>query len=129
MKPRAFEPRVRRAPQQLHGGADSEAAGLPVDIDMVDQTLRIEGTFQRPDASGFAPFSIATAIANGKLFALTARLETASASAVIAVRRNLDTIFDRVDFAAMPEKRIAREILQNLVDGTEIDVRVNRDAN
>jgi hypothetical protein len=108
--------------------AAPEAVGLPAEIDMVDQTLRIEGTFRRPASAAFEPFSIVTSVANGKLFDLAERLDTERASAVVVIRRDLDTMFDRVDFAAMPAKRIAREVLQNLIDDTEIELRVSRDA-
>lgn len=108
--------------------ADPQATGLPADVDMVDQTLRIEGTFQRPGDTTVEPFSIVTSVANGKLFDLAQRLDTGRESAVVVVRRDLDPIFDRVDFVAMPAKRIARELLQNLIEHTEIEVRVSRDA-
>jgi hypothetical protein len=76
-------------------------------------------------------------VANGKLFDLAARppspaplrIDTANESATVIVRRNLDTLFDRVDFASMNERRMAREMLQNLIDGTEVEVRVAREGN
>ena len=99
---------------------------------MVDQTLRFEGTFQRPGGTSFEPFAVVTAVANGKLFELTAakdgRLDTGETSVGVVVRRTLDTLFDHVDFAAMNEKRIARELLQNLIDNAEIEVQVAHDA-
>jgi hypothetical protein len=116
--------------------ADPQSAGLPTEIDMVDQTLRVEGTFQRRGEATATPFTVTSAVANGKLFELgtqspsaaARRLDTTSESAIVIVRRNLDTIFDRVDFATMNEKRMAREMLQNLVDGAELEVRVVREG-
>jgi hypothetical protein len=107
--------------------ADTQATGLPADVDMVDQTLRFDGEFQRPGATTFEPFTVRTAVANGKLVVFgnltDGALDTGRNAAVVIIRRNLDTVFDRVDFSTMNEKRIAREILQNLIDGVEIDVR------
>lgn len=112
--------------------ADPQASGLPADVDMVDQTLRFEGTFQQPGRDTFEPFSVSTAVANGKMLPLTrspeGALDTGRDAATIIFRRNLDTLFDRVDFSAMPEKRIAREILRNLIDGVEVEVRVGDGA-
>lgn len=115
----------------LMARADAHAAALPADVDMIDRTLRIAGHVQPPDAAGFTPFAVATAVANGTLVDLhttgVAGLDSGRASAVIVVRRNLDTIFDRVDFGTMTEKRMAREILHNLIAGVEIEVRVDPD--
>jgi len=111
--------------------ADPAATGLPSEVDMVDQSLRLEGRFQRPGESQETPFTVVTAVANGKLFDLPRNqgqeggaLNTGGESATVVVRRDLDTIFDHVDFANMPDKRIGREVLQNLINSAEIEVRV-----
>jgi len=114
--------------------ADPSATGLPAGVDMVDQSLRLEGWFRRPGEAQSTPFSVVTAVANGKLFELphvdeeSFALNTATTSAVVVVRRDLDSIFDHVDFATMPDKRVAREVLQNLVNGMEIELRTNHDG-
>jgi len=115
--------------------ADPSATGLPSEVDMVDQSLRLEGWFRRPGDSQETPFTVVTAVGNGKLLDLprglgegSCALNTASTSGVVVVRRNLDTIFDHVDFANMPDKRIGREVLQNLINDTEIELQVNHDG-
>jgi hypothetical protein len=109
--------------------ADPAATRLPTDADMVDKTLWLEGWFQRPADSRRVPFSVVTAVANGRSFNLPAGadgavLNTGSVSAEIIVRRNLESIFDHVDFANMDAKRIGREVLANLIDDTEVELRV-----
>src|SRR5262249_20536733 len=83
--------------------ADPAATGLRSDVDMVDQILRIEGTFRRPGEENETPFTVVTAVANGKLFDLPkgqadCALNTGKESGVLVVRRDLDSIFDHVDF-------------------------------
>ena len=115
--------------------ADQSANGLPADVDMVDQSVRLEGWFRRPGVNDRTPFAVATGIANGKLFELPRRqdqpslaLNTESASGVILVRRDLDSIFDHVDFANMDAKRIGREVLANLINNAEIELQVKLDG-
>jgi hypothetical protein len=110
--------------------ADSATAGLPADTDMVDQSLDVSGSFAR-DESGPQTFRLRTAIANGVLVDLRrpgsshpTPLDTGRESATIVVRRRFDTLFHRIDFAAMDEKRMARELLQNVIEGVEIELQV-----
>jgi len=120
---------------QLHyliARADPSATGLPTEVDMVDQSVRIEGSFRLPsEGSQPTPFVIVTAVANGRLFDLPRNgqesfaLDTGTTSGIVAVRRDLDTMFDHVDFANMNEKRMGREILQNLINDAEIELRVH----
>ncbi|MBI3782065.1 MAG: hypothetical protein HY270_01550 [Deltaproteobacteria bacterium] len=115
--------------------ADRQATGLPTEVDLVDQSLRIEGWFRQPGQAQEQSFTVVTAVANGRLFDLPRAasheafaLDTASESGVVVVRRDLDTIFDHVDFSVMNDKRIGREVLQNLINATEIELRVNHDG-
>ena len=122
---------------QLHyliARAEPSATGLPSEVDMVDQSVRIEGSFQPPTGeSSPTLFALVTAVANGRLFDLPRRgqesfaLDTGTASGVVVVRRNLDSIFNHVDFANMNERRLGREILQNLINDTEIELEVHGD--
>lgn len=111
--------------------ADQAAVGLPRDLDMVDQSLFVEGTYQRTVDAVAVRFAIETAIANGVLAELKTapaaapiRLDSGVQSATIVVRRRLDSMFDGVDFAAMDERRTAREILQNLIAGVGIELEL-----
>lgn len=115
--------------------AEPSANGLPVEVDLVDQSVRLEGWFRPPGIEEQTPFAVATGIANGKLFELPRRqgqpslaLDTATASAVILVRRDLDSIFDHVDFAKMDAKRIGREVLANLINNAEIELQLKPDG-
>ena len=53
-------------------------------------------------------------------------LDTSINSATVVVRRNLDTLFDRVDFATMDGKRIGREMLQSLIDGSTMEIVIEK---
>jgi len=113
--------------------ADRDASGLPAEIDMVDQSVYVEGTFRRPGGSADEPFIVKTGVANGTLINLTAggaavRLNTGTQSAQVTFRRSRDTLFNRVDFATMAEKRIGREMLQNLISSVAVELRVEPDA-
>jgi hypothetical protein len=122
---------VTLAPQpycQLHylvARAGHDSPGLPAELDMVDTTLHVEGTYRAADAAGDTAFTIHSASAYGQLFPL--HVDTGREGAEVVLRRRLAAMFDGVDFARMPEKTIALQILRALVDHVAVEVR-RRDA-
>jgi hypothetical protein len=122
---------VTLAPQaycQLHyllARAAREATGLPADVDMVDTTLHVDGTYRAPDAAADTAFSVHTASAYGQLFGV--QVDTGREHADVVIRRRLARMFDGVDFARMPEKAVGLQILRSLVDHVTVEVR-RRDA-
>ncbi|HZR81275.1 MAG TPA: hypothetical protein VFD92_09295 [Candidatus Binatia bacterium] len=125
---------VELAPQaycQVHylvARAGRDAQGLPDDLDMVDRTLHVEGTYVAPGASAEIPFTIQSAAAYGQLFDRAAgassalRVDTGRESVEVTIRRHLDRMFDGVDFARMPEKAAALQMLRSLVDHSDAEV-------
>jgi len=124
---------VTLAPQtycQLHylvGRASRDAAGLPPDLDMVDTSLHIDGTYVAPGASTTVPFVIHTAAAYGALFDHAAhmpaiRVDTGSNGARVVVRRHLGSIFDGVDFAQMRPPVMASQTLKALIDHVDVQI-------
>lgn len=126
---------VTLAPQaycQLHylvARAGREASGLPADLDMVDTSLHVDGTFQAPGASAAVPFTLHTAVAYGALFDHTIgppgalHVDTGRAATEVTVRRHLGSIFDGVDFIGMTDRVVAGQILKSLVDHIEVEVK------
>jgi hypothetical protein len=51
-------------------------------------------------------------------------IDTARSNATATVTRKLATLFDGVDFAAMTDKQVSRELLKRVIEGTEITVRM-----
>jgi hypothetical protein len=127
---------VLLAPQaycQLHyliARAGREAPGLPPDVEMVDASLHVDGTYQARDASAATPFTLHTAVANGGLFDRPAgsraamRVDTGKNAARVIVRRHLGRIFDGVEFASMTEHQVAGEILKSLIDHVEVEIDI-----
>jgi len=125
---------VMLAPQaycQLHylvARASRDAQGLPAELDMVDTSLHIEGTYRAPGAPTEVPFTVHTAAAYGALFdhsinpSAPIHVDTGSATTQVIVRRHLGRIFDGVDFAQMRPPVAANQILKSLVDHAEVEI-------
>jgi len=113
--------------------AAAEARDLPGDLDMVDASLHIEGSYTTPGSSTEVPFTLHTAIANGALLdhatgQAPIRVDTGRAVTTVTVRRHLARAFDGIDFATVPPKTLANLVLQSLVDHVEVEVE-SVDAN
>ena len=132
--------RVMLQPQQycksfyLIARADNTTVGLPHDVDMVDLSLYVEGFFLKPGSTDATPFHIRTAIGNGTVLdifppghfadsAAAFHLDTGKEGAEVSVRRDLSTMFTGVDFSTLSEQMMARQVLKNLIDHTEIVVQ------
>jgi hypothetical protein len=113
--------------------ADNPAVNLPHDVDMVDSSLFIQGTYRARDASGDTAFALKTTVANGIVVDLFPvgqfgnaktkfRLDLGTTGAEVVFRRNFDRIFDGVDFATMPDRLKVQQILKNLIDTMEVEV-------
>lgn len=128
---------VLLAPQpycQVHylvARAGHDSPGLPRDLDMVDVSLHVEGTYRAPDAAADAPeatFTIHTAAAYGQLFARAGdpptdlRVDPGRGGLAVEIRRRRSRLFDGVDFTHMPVKAAGLRMLQGLVDGVEVRV-------
>ncbi len=115
---------------QLHylvARAGHDSPGLPSDLDMVDATLHVEGTYRAPGSPTAAPFMLHTPAANGGLFDHTAsgaalHVDTGRAAVRVTVRRHLGKIFDGVDFTKMSTRMVAGQILKSLIDHVEVTV-------
>jgi len=126
---------VLLAPQtycQLHylvARAGREAPGLPADLDMVDTTLHIDGTYRAPGATADTPFTLHTAVAYGALFDHTVsssaavHVDTGTSAAQVTVRRHLGRIFDGVDFVKMTDRMVAGQVLKSLIDHVDVEIR------
>ena len=131
---------VTLAPQsycKLHyllARAGREAPGLPAEVDMVDTSLHVDGSYRAPGASANTPFSIHTALAYGALFehagrdATALHVDTGIRGATVAVRRHRGRMFDGVDFAHMTERAVALQVLRALVDHADVEVAAGDEA-
>ena len=116
--------------------ANRSAVGLPDDLDMVERSLYVRGTSQTPSAAAPRSFEIATSAANAMLtelfppdhFGAQASafvVDTGHENARVVVRRGLKSLFDGIDFETMPPARMERQVLQNVIDHTEIVVQTS----
>ena len=130
---------VTLAPQaycRLHyllARAGHDSPGLPADLDMVDTTLHVEGTWRAPDTSADVPFTIHTASAYGELFdhvdgASTFDVDPGRGDLQVVVRRKLGRVFDGVDFAHATEKLTAQRVLESIVESVEVAIERGADA-
>jgi hypothetical protein len=125
---------VTLAPQaycQLHyliARAGHDSPGLPTELDMVDASLHLEGTYRAPGTSTETPFTVHTAVANGALLDRTTtppapiHVDTGRAAAHVIVRRHLALLFEGVDFAGLGERVLPGRILQSLIDHVEVEI-------
>ena len=108
--------------------AGHDSPGLPKELDMVDVSLHVEGTYRAPGAAADAAFTIHTASAYGQLFRHTGappmdlHADPGAGPLVVEIRRRRSRLFDGVDFVGMPAKQAALRMLQGLVDGAEVAV-------
>jgi hypothetical protein len=137
-KPRLRTTETRRPPptrfcrvHYLVARAERDAVSLPFTHQMVDVSLFVRGYRQSVHDAEPVAFSIETKAANGvaQQVALTAggegvEIDTARSNATATVTRKLATLFDGVDFAAMTDKQVSRELLNRVIEGTEITVRM-----
>jgi hypothetical protein len=120
------------APQpycQLHylvARAGKDSPGLPTDLDMVDASLHLEGTYQARDADNATPFTVHTDVAYGQLFDHTAptgatlHVDTGREAVRVEVGRRRSRMFDHVDFARMADRQLALRVLTSLVDDVAV---------
>ena len=117
---------------QLHyliAKAGHDSPGLPTDLDMVDASIHLDGTYRAPATTSDVPFTVHTATANGALLDRTRdggalRVDVGEASPRVIVRRHLGRMFDGVDFAAVTTRALAGRVLQSLVDHVDVTIEV-----
>lgn len=132
---------VLLAPQtycQLHylvARAGRDARGLPADLDMVDTSLHIDGTYRAPGTTADTPFTLHTAVAYGALFdhamgsPAAIHVDTGTSATQVTVRRHLGRIFDSVDFVKVTDRMMAGQVLKALIDHVEVEIEsVNENA-
>jgi hypothetical protein len=118
--------------------ADTTTVNLPHDVDMVDASLHLEGFSRSPTAPEEQPFVLRTTAANGTLVDLFPpghygdpqakfRLDTGTQGAEVIFRRNLDRLFDGVEFAGMTDRLKVQQVLKNAIDTMEVEVNRRSD--
>ncbi len=116
--------------------ANRSAVGLPDDVDMVERSLYVRGTAQAAAAAEPHAFELATSAANAVLTELyppdrfgmqgaAIIVDTGRENVQVVIHRQLKSLFDGVDFDAMTPARMERQVLQNIIDHTEIAVRIS----
>ena len=116
--------------------ANRSAVGLPDDVDMVERSLYVRGTAQATATTEPHPFELATSAANavltdlfppGRFGAQGAAIivDTGRENVRVVIHRQLRSLFDGVDFDTMTVARIERQVLQNIIDHTEIAVQTS----
>ena len=109
--------------------ARQDSPGLPRDVDMVDASLRLEGSVSRDGTT--QPLAIVTAAANGSLKPFTVaggdrpRVDTRVEAATVTFTRRLDTLFDGIEFATTTPEVVANQILDHLAQDVVVQVAVS----
>lgn len=108
--------------------AGAEARDLPAQPDLVGTSLRIEGTWRAPGTDRDVPFTLQTASAYGALLehagddAQPLYVDTGAGATRVTLRRNRARMFDGVDFARMPERAAAMQVLRATVEHVDVQV-------
>jgi hypothetical protein len=125
---------VTLAPQaycQFHylvARAGHDSPGLPGELDMVDASLHLEGTYRAPGAVDETPFTLHTSVANGALLdhggnpPAPIHVDTGVESVRVTVVRRLKALFKGVDFVKLNERALPGHLLQSFVDGVEVKI-------
>jgi hypothetical protein len=107
--------------------SDSVTRNMPDDIDMYGQSLYLEGTYQVVDSEAVVPFTLQTSLANGTIADIRLstntepmRVEISDEVIHIDIQRQLDTLFDGVDFETMDADEQARTVLWSLIRDTRV---------
>ena len=107
--------------------SDGLTTNMPDDIDMYGKSLYLEGTYQAADSDAVVAFSLQTSLANGKIVDIRpsidsepVRLEVSDEGIHINIQRQLDTLFDGVDFLTMDSDEQARTVLWSLIRDTQV---------
>lgn len=118
--------------------SNRSAVGLPDDVDMVERSLYVRGTYQAATTAAPSRFELGTSAANAVLTELFPPgrfgdhgaafvVDTGRENARVVIHRTLKSLFDGVEFDTMPKARIERQVLQNLIDHIEIAVQRSSD--
>ena len=118
----------------LVAAGDKEPRSLPPDIQMVDRSLWIEGTWRASGSDEVIPFEVDTSMAWGLLKGLYPpgyferpealfQLDSDESGALVVVRRRVREFFDGVDFAELSPKALPTRVLAAMFDATEIAVQ------
>ena len=106
----------------------SDTVGLPEDIEMYGTSLYIAGTYQANGSDEVMNFAVETSLANGDIIDLMSETgdfihaEISDETIEITITRQLDSLFDGIDFSTMPDDDIARSVLWALMDNTRLIV-------
>tara|TARA_B100000674_G_C37582831_1_gene797156 strand:- start:14 stop:715 length:702 start_codon:yes stop_codon:yes gene_type:complete len=118
----------------LVAAGDKETRSLPPDVQMVDRSLWIEGTWRAPGSDEVVPFEVDTAMAWGLLKGLYPpgyferaealfQFDADESGALVVVRRRVREFFNGVDFAELTPKALPTRVLAAMFDATEIAVQ------
>jgi len=116
----------------LVGRADSVTVGLPEELDLSGLSIYLAGTYRSPEGEP-QDFEIYTTRAYALISDLYApgdyaqsekafELDTGTQGAAVTVTRNLDRLFDGVDFETMNTDQQATRVLTQLIDHAELSV-------
>ena len=110
----------------LTGHAILRTQNFPRDIQMIGASLYIEGEFKAPGAAASEPFTIRTMEAFGEYTPrrpggphLISKIN--SRPARLTLIRNLDTLFDGLDFKSLKRDFWGRHVLRNITGSLKIE--------
>ncbi len=107
--------------------SDSVTLNMPENVDMYGLSLYVSGTYQKADSDETVAFILQTSLANGKIADIRdetdgepVRVEITNDIVQVEVQRQLDTLFDGVDFETMDSDEQARTVLWSLIQDTQV---------
>ena len=105
----------------LLGRADDRAPALPTEVDMLRQTLHLQGRWRTLGQTTWTPFTWRTAVGWGEVHTLAAPHDTAWGGLELSARRTLASLVDHIDPSVMTEANAARQVLENVVAGVRVE--------
>lgn len=90
-------------------------------------TVKVEGTWRSDATQTPQPFSVESAINNGKIFTIAqdpqgAPLPFNASTIEVHITRKLATVFDEIEFSDAAEDDIARGTIKGIIEGTTVEL-------
>lgn len=106
------------------------ARHLPHEVEMIGVTLWLKGDYLAPGTSTSMPFTIQTNLAWGEAAELMTpssesldTLQRDNVALQLTVRRDLEALFDGVDFETMSDIEQAKTVLRSLTQNTDVIIQ------
>jgi hypothetical protein len=113
-------PQAYCAVHYLVARATRESVGLPADVDLVDLSLWIDGSYRRPGGGDDVPLTVRATSPFARLQPVAPPVDTGVGDVRVVIRRDLGTLFDGIDLDATSAPVLANRLVENVVQHAQL---------